>query len=194
MPVTLDRESGCGLFWRCSAGDSAQPGAGLDETLISDPLSATSYTFTPEPPGVDRMFIHCPGTNDELGYEDMDYDLLRNAGILHFGYPPLMKKMYIDEGKELVEIFRRAKKTGITTSLDLAFPNPTSEAGRSDWKKILNAVFPFVDIFVPSFERVTYSSFYREKYADCVSKAPGGDVLQLAEPNLLEELGMNWFD
>jgi hypothetical protein len=32
--------------------------------------------------------------------------------------------MYIDQGAELTEIFRRAKQNGATTSLDMCVPDP----------------------------------------------------------------------
>src|SRR3990172_9091313 len=61
----------------------------------------------------------------------MRYDLLAEARLFHFGYPPLMKRMYEARGHELREIFRRAKGTGVTTSLDMALPDPSSPAGGS---------------------------------------------------------------
>ena len=35
-----------------------------------------------------------------------------------------MARMYADDGAELEEMYRRAKATGVTTSLDMARPRP----------------------------------------------------------------------
>ncbi|HQB83782.1 MAG TPA: hypothetical protein PLR50_09830, partial [Candidatus Rifleibacterium sp.] len=36
----------------------------LVKTMIVDPAVATSYTVVINPPGIDRIFLHCPGAND----------------------------------------------------------------------------------------------------------------------------------
>jgi sugar/nucleoside kinase (ribokinase family) len=85
---------------------------------------------------------------------DINYDTLRQADLFHFGYPPLMKRMYQSEGEELVKMFRQARATGVTTSLDLAMPDPTGPSGQADWPAILKAVLPWVDLFLPSIEEI----------------------------------------
>ena len=64
--------------------------------------------------------------------------------------------MYADDGAELEEMYRRAKATGVTTSLDTAAPDPNSPAGRADWPVILRRTLPFVDVFLPSFEELLF--------------------------------------
>jgi sugar/nucleoside kinase (ribokinase family) len=115
---------------------------------------ASSYTIILSPPNIDRIFIHCPGPNETFGADDVNYKLVQQADLFHFGYPPLLKRMYQHEGAELVKMFRQAKATGVTTSLDMAMPDPTSPAGRADWSAILKAVLPFVDLFVPNVEEI----------------------------------------
>jgi len=44
------------------------------------------------------------------------YELLRNARLFHFGYPPLMRLMFENHGAQLAELYRRARETGVTTS------------------------------------------------------------------------------
>jgi sugar/nucleoside kinase (ribokinase family) len=55
---------------------------------------------------------------------------------------------------ELARIFQTAKAAGLTTSLDMALPDPESVAGRADWAAILGAALPFVDLFLPSEEEL----------------------------------------
>jgi sugar/nucleoside kinase (ribokinase family) len=115
---------------------------------------ASSYTIILSPPRTDRIFLHCPGPNDTFGADDVNYELLRQVDLFHFGYPPLMKRLYQNDGAELIELFKRAKETGVTTSLDLAMPDPNAPSGQADWPAILAAVLPLVDLFVPSLEEV----------------------------------------
>lgn len=166
---------------------------GLVEGLVTDPDSPTSYTVIVNPPGIDRIFLHCTGANDTFSAADIDLDLVRHATLFHFGYPPIMRKMYIDEGAELVEVFRRVKSTGVTTSLDMSFPDPSSESGKVDWKTILQSTLPFVDIFLPSIEEILFM-LRRQTYEDMKQKAPGGDVLELLSPGLVSDLGAQLVD
>jgi sugar/nucleoside kinase (ribokinase family) len=134
---------------RCVGGAMA---AGL-RTVDSE---NTSYTIVLAPPGVDRFFLHYASTNDTFGPEDIDYELVSECGIFHFGYPPLMKRMHENGGAALVEIFRRAKELGVTASLDTSMPDASGDAGRADWNAILRKVAPYTDIFAPSIEELAF--------------------------------------
>lgn len=118
--------------------------------------SASSYTIVLAPPGIDRVFLHNPGANDDFGPEDINPNLPAQARLFHFGYPPLMKRMYADGGLELERVFRIARDAGATTSCDMALPDPDSEAGQAPWGAILERVLPLVDIFLPSVEEALY--------------------------------------
>jgi sugar/nucleoside kinase (ribokinase family) len=131
-------------------------GAGLANGLISRTESSTSYSIVISPPDVDRRFLHNPGANDDFASEDVSDAALENARLLHFGYPPLMAGMYAENGAHLKQLFQRAKAKGLTTSLDMAYPDPDSQAGQADWLSILRNVLPFVDVFVPSFEEIMF--------------------------------------
>ena len=116
----------------------------------------SSYSIVLTPPGLDRVFLHNPGTNNTFTADDIDYDSLQTCSLFHFGYPPLMKKFYENQGNELVRMFQKVKETGVVTSLDMTLPDPNSESGQLDWRKILEKVLPFVDIFLPSIEEISY--------------------------------------
>lgn len=141
--------------------------------LIVDSQSSSSYSVVLAVPGVDRIFLHNPGANDTFSGADIPDEALKDAVLFHFGYPPLMKRMYEDGGRELVAMFRRMKALGIATSLDLAAVDPNSAAGRAAWETILANVLPYTDFFVPSFEELCFM-LDREKY-DRIS-ALGGDM------------------
>ncbi len=159
----------------------------LVEGMIVDDAAVSSYTVVINPPGIDRIFLHCPGANDTFGADDIRYDVLAGARIFHFGYPPLMRRMYEDGGSELVEIFRRAKATGVATCLDMALPDPGSAAGRADWQTILRATLPHVDIFLPSIEETLYA-LRRTTYDRLHQAAADHNITPLITPELLSDV------
>jgi len=116
----------------------------------------TSYAIVLAPPGVDRFVLHNPAANDTFGPEDIDYKLAQDCILFHFGYPPLMKRMYENGGAELAQMYKQIKDLSVTTSLDMAPPDPSAGAGRVDWIKILEASLPYVDIFLPSIGEIAF--------------------------------------
>lgn len=128
----------------------------LDDGMIFTGDAPTSYTIVISPPGADRVFLHCPGANDTFSADDVPYQQLSGARLLHFGYPPLMRRMYANGGVELESLLRRVREQGLITSLDMALPDPASEAGRAPWPDILARALPHVDLFVPSLEEILF--------------------------------------
>ena len=124
--------------------------------LLTDPGSSTSYSVVLAVPGVDRVFLHNPGANDTFVSSDIPDEALRGASMFHFGYPTLMRRMAENGGAELVRLFGRAREAGAVTSLDLAAVDGGSDAGKADWRGILEKTLPYVDFFVPSFEELCY--------------------------------------
>jgi sugar/nucleoside kinase (ribokinase family) len=127
--------------------------AGSDGMIVAKG-ETSSYTVVVSPPGVDRTFLHCSGANDTFRAADVTDAALRGAKLFHFGYPPLMRRMYRDGGRELASLFRRAKRLGLTTSLDTVMVDPKSEAGGVDWPALFRRVLPHVDIFLPSLDEM----------------------------------------
>jgi sugar/nucleoside kinase (ribokinase family) len=156
----------------------------LADEMVVDPLASTSYTVIVSPPGVDRLFLHNPGANHSFSADDIDYDLVSQAALFHFGYPPVMRRMYTNGGQELVELFQRVKNTGVTTSLDLCFVDPAAEAGKANWAEILKGVLPYVDIFMPSFEELLWMLHFDE-FERLSSR---GRLLDQAHPAMLHDL------
>ena len=142
--------------------------------LIEDAGSSTSYSVVLAIPGYDRIFLHNPGANGSFSDADIPEASLEDAVLFHFGYPPLMRNMYINGGEELRKMFRRMKVHGIATSLDLAAVDPGSEAGQVDWRGLLRSVLPDVDFFVPSFEELCFM-LDRERF-DRLNT--GGDITE----------------
>jgi sugar/nucleoside kinase (ribokinase family) len=114
----------------------------------------SSYTIILNPPNIDRIFFHCPGPNDTFGADDIDYRALQEVALFHFGYPPIMKRFYEHDGLELAHMLKQAKATGVTTSLDLVMPDPSRPSGQANWRAILQASLPYVDLLLPSIEEI----------------------------------------
>lgn len=155
---------------------------GDGEGMIVSPGAATSYSIALAVPGSDRFFLHCPGANDTFCAQDLDLARLRDASHFHFGYPPLMRRLYEDGGEELARIFTLAKESGLSTSLDLASVDPDSPAGRADWETILSRVLPLVDFFVPSAEELCYM-LDRPRLSQWRSRANGQDPMLVITPD-----------
>ncbi|MBO4900660.1 MAG: carbohydrate kinase family protein [Lachnospiraceae bacterium] len=136
-----------------------------DKDMIRSEDEDSSYSVVLALPGIDRMFLHCPGANNTYGSADIPDEALGEATLLHFGYPPLMKKMYDNGGRELADLFKRAHDAGCATSLDMAAIDPATDAGSADWNSILEKVIPFVDFFVPSIEELCFM-IDRERFAE----------------------------
>jgi len=131
---------------------------GVDPALADGMIEAegdtSSYTVVMDRPGSDRSFLHHAGTNDTFTASDVTAAHFEDAAWFHFGYPPLMRAIRADNGAALVDVFRRAKKAGFTTSLDMAYIDPVSDASTVDWRQLLEDVLPYVDVFLPSVNEV----------------------------------------
>lgn len=152
---------------------------GAGDVLV-DEKDSTSYTIVLAPPGVDRIFLHNPGANDRFGADDISDDMLTGVDLFHFGYPPILRRMYENGGDELVRLLRRVKDKGIAVSLDLAAVDEESDAGKADWKQILTDVLPLVDFFVPSAEELCYMLDH-DRYQEWMKRAAGKDVTEVLD-------------
>lgn len=164
--------------------------AGFDPKLTAgmmmDKDAETSYTIIINPPQTDRMFLHNPGANNHFYADGIRADLVERSRLFHFGYPPLMRSVYENEGAVLIEILERAKRTGVTTSLDLSLPDPTSAGGQAPWPIILRKTLPNVDLFLPSIEEILFM-LRRETYEQLQIQAGGVNILPLITPAILRD-------
>lgn len=128
----------------------------LAEDMIVAPDETSSYTLVISPTDFDRTFLHCAGANHTFSADDVDYDRLCDMRLFHFGYPPMMRRMYADDGAQLVEMFRQAKQAGVITSLDMAMPDPNGPSGQVNWRRVLERTLPYVDVFLPSLDELLF--------------------------------------
>lgn len=151
-----------------------------EQGLLVSERESTSYTVVVAVPGIDRIFLHNPGANNTFHTEDIPQEELEKTALFHFGYPPLMKTMYENDGAELLKMMKRAKESGAATSLDFAAIEPDSKADRADWERILEKVIPYVDILVPSVEELCYM-LDRDRFFQWQEKAAGRDITEILD-------------
>ncbi|MBE1440985.1 carbohydrate kinase family protein [Paenibacillus sp. OAS669] len=160
----------------------------LADGMIIAPHEHSSYSIVISPPHRDRTFLHSTGANDSYSAADLTPAHLQDARLFHFGYPPLMRKMYENQGEELALLLKKAKDHDLTVSLDMARPDPDSAAGKVDWTAVLTHALPYVDIFMPSFEEILYM-LQRERFERLLGEAPDGNLLSYAaDGGLLSEM------
>lgn len=160
----------------------------LAQLITVLPDEPSSYTVALSPQNADRMFLHCAGTNDIFNDTNIDFDRVASAKIFHLGYPPLMRGLYINEGAALDTIYKRAKATGVVTSLDMARPDPAGPSGQVDWRPILKKTLPHVDVFVPSIEEIMFM-LRRADY-----DAWGVDILNRIDRAYVDDLAAELLD
>ena len=179
--VRLMGKIGDDAFGRMILDVLAAHGCDGRRDMILDSDAVTSYSVVLAVPGSDRIFLHAPGANDTFSSTDLDMAAVAEADLFHFGYPPLMRKMYENDGAELISMFRTVKKLGLATSLDMAAVDPASEAGAVNWRGLLEKLLPYVDFFLPSAEELCFM-LDRDRWQEWMRRCPGGDVTETLEP------------
>lgn len=186
VPVQLIGKIGDDLFGRTIHGLIENEAVHLADDLVVDPGNSTSFTIILNPPGFDRTFLHSPGANDTFYASDIPRAKLQEADLFHFGYPTLMRSIYRGDGGELVSILLRARREGLTTSLDFSLPDPTGPAGQLDWQLILANSLRYVDLFLPSVEELLFL-LDRLKF-DALCADPATPLVDAISKEMLSEL------
>lgn len=155
--------------------------------MIVDPASPSSYTVVLSAPGFDRSFLHCEGANDTFCAADVESTKIEDATLFHFGYPPIMRRIYADGGVGLAEVMQGAKGLGIATSLDTAHVDVDAPAGQVDWRAYLSRVLPYTDFFMPSLDEVFFM-LDRQRFQGMTQADAQADLAAQGSIGLLREL------
>ncbi|MBE9601887.1 carbohydrate kinase family protein [Pedobacter sp. MC2016-24] len=152
------------------------------------PHASTAFGIVIAPPGVDRIFLESPGCNEIFSKSDIDFKVMQQSKIFHFGYPPLLKNFFVNNGNQLHSLFSEAQQLGVVTSLDLSLPDPQSEGSHCDWPAIMKKVLPFTDIFVPSIEELL-NIMMPEEYHRIAAAADENDMIDFIPLETIQSLG-----
>ncbi len=192
---------GCSVGFVAKVGNDAFGQAIIDivkaqgnaEGILTAEGETTSYTVVLSPAGIDRIFLHYPGTNDTFSADDIDFSVVSRARLFHLGYPTLMEQLYRNEGAELARIYRNAKKEGVSTSMDISLPDPASASGAANWRKIYEAALPFVDIYTPSIEEAFFS-LHPAEYLERKNRHGGEELIDHISPDEFQSLAGELLD
>ncbi|MCK5861942.1 MAG: carbohydrate kinase family protein, partial [Candidatus Hydrogenedentes bacterium] len=91
----------------------------------------------------ERTFLHHVGTNTETCEDDIDFEAVGKARVLHWGGPAIMPGL---DGAPMGRVFARAKSMGVTTSMDTCYD------GKGVWLPLIEPSLPHLDIIFSSFE------------------------------------------
>lgn len=165
----------------------------LSEGIKISGITGTAFGIVIAPPGVDRIFLESPGCSKIFDLEFIDFAAISESRLFHFGYPPLLREFYLNQGEQLVALFSRVHEMGVATSLDFSLPDMQSESGKQDWPQIMQRVLAYTDIFVPSLEEVL-QIMMPDEYARILSSAGNSEIIDLIPISIIREISRTIID
>ncbi|MEP6466512.1 MAG: carbohydrate kinase family protein [Parafilimonas sp.] len=147
----------CGCIGNDSFGDKILNDLALKnvhtENIIRSKTSGTGITVAFNF-NQDRAMVTYPGAMNELKQNDITDEMLQQAQHLH------VSSVFLQPALKpgLVDLFKRAKDFGLTTSLDPQWD--PAEKWDCDWKNLL----PNVDVFLPNIEELKNISQQSSKH------------------------------
>lgn len=166
--------------------DALEKEGGDGSHLVVSEGETSAYSVVIAVPGEPAFFLHDAAVNRTFGIDDIDYDVVADSRLFHLGYATMLDRLYEDNGRMLVEVLKRAKEAGATTSLDTAMPDPSSENARVDWDRVIAACLPYTDIFCPSLEELLFMTDPSEYYR---LQSMNPDVLVHADMDQVSAMG-----
>jgi len=101
----------------------------------------------------ERTFLHHMGTNAETGEEDIDFEVVAQARVLHWGGPAITPKL---DGKPMGRVFQRARELGVITSMDTCYD------GQGIWQPLIAPSLPWLDLVFTSLEEARHYTGQQE--------------------------------
>lgn len=140
LPVEVIGKIGIDPFGDFLLDALAERGIG-SKGVKRDTSVGTSATMVMVAPDGERRFVHYIGANARLMLEDIDFQMVAEASILHIGGSLVMPGI---DGEPTAELLRKARASGVTTFLDTVW----DDTGR--WMELIGPCLPYIDFFVPS--------------------------------------------
>ena len=165
----------------------------LSEGIRTTGKAGTAFSIVIAPPGIDRIFLESPGCNQLFERSFINFDAVSQSRMFHFGYPPLLKQFYQNNGSQLADLFSEVQKMGVVTSLDFSLPDPESESGKVNWPGIMQKVLPYTDIFVPSLEEI-FQIMLPGEYEEILSSKASGYIIDKLVVSTIREIGRQIID
>lgn len=90
----------------------------------------------------ERHFAYYGEANDSFSINDIDFNYLAEAGIVHIGSAMALNSL---DGEGIKELFKRVKKLGSSTSMDVTWDST------GQWLGKIEKALEYTDIFMPSY-------------------------------------------
>jgi len=126
----------------------------------------------------ERTFLHHLGTNAVTGEQDLDFNLIRSARVLHWGGPSTTPLL---DGGPMGRIFEKAHTLGVKTSMDTCYD------GKGVWLPLIEPALPHLDVVCSSYEEARHytgcsepediADFYRDYGVETVMVKLGAEGL-----------------
>ena len=140
LPVKLIGKVGADPFGDFLVNELKKRGVDINGVKRDDEVG-TSATMAMVAPEGERRFVHYIGANASLTLDDIDFDVIKQASILHIAGSLVMPGI---DGEPTAKILKTAKESGVVTFLDTVW----DDTGR--WNELLDPCLPYLDYFVPS--------------------------------------------
>jgi sugar/nucleoside kinase (ribokinase family) len=114
--------------------------SGVDMSKVRKFQGKTTGLTVVLPQRKDRYIITYPGTMSQMCLRDLDLNYIFDAKHLHVSSYFLHKALR----SEFVELFRKAKEAGLSTSLD------TNDDPENRWSDDIQLVLKYVDVLLPN--------------------------------------------
>ena len=127
---------------------SALKSHGVDVSRVRrTPECGTSATVVLISEDGERTFLHHLGTNVLTSECDVDFDLVAQAKVLHWGGTSITPGL---DGKPIGRVFQKARAMGVKTSMDTCFD------GKSIWFPHIQHALPHLNIAMSSIEEARH--------------------------------------
>jgi ribokinase len=113
------------------------------EKLVVSEKNPTSTSIVLCEKNGERHFAYNGAANDEFDGSSLTDGFLRRARLLYIGSSMALGGL---DGENLAKLFKRAKRAGLTTSMDAACDD------EGLWYEKIKDALPYTDIFIPSYD------------------------------------------
>ena len=173
VPVHLVGKVGDDRFGKVVLNQIQGISSELAGGLVLDPSTGTGVKIDLNPPDGDKSIQYIPGANNTFYASDIPRADLQSVDLFHFTDPAAMRSVYRSEGCELLSILQRARREGLTTSLDFSLPDPSDVACAVDGSVVLLNSLPVVDVFFADAADLVYL-YQRDVYNRFAGWSEGG--------------------
>lgn len=142
VPVTLCCKVGKDSFGDFVIKTAAENGVCTDGIVMDDTAATTTSIVCSSSSG-ERSFLYYPGSSSVFRKEDIREELIDAVDIVFIAGAMLLTAL---DGAPCAELMKKAQEKGKCTVMDTAWDF------EGKWLSKIEAVFPYLDLFMPSYD------------------------------------------